>query len=64
MTVKDALLCLCLAERIHGTDEAVVATAYRIRDKVRIECRPTINRIIRCSSPKVWVENFLEEVEL
>ncbi|AZE54599.1 hypothetical protein C4K03_2444 [Pseudomonas synxantha] len=59
-----ALLCLVLAERIHGTDQAVIATAYSVRDKVAPEFRPTLNRIIRCRSPRQWVEAYLRELEI
>lgn len=64
LTLGDALLCLVLAERIHGTDQAVIATAYSVRDKVNAEYRPTLNKIIRCRSPRQWVEAYLRELEI
>lgn len=60
--MTDAMLCLALALRIHGTEEAVIATAYRVRDKVRPEIQPIISKIIRCRSPKAFVEHFLREL--
>ncbi|WP_397448181.1 hypothetical protein [Pseudomonas sp. NA-150] len=64
MTVEDAILCLILAYRIHGTETGVIAAAYRARDLVRIECRPTFTRIIRCGAVLVWVENYLKVIEV
>lgn len=61
MDMTNAMLCLALALRIHGTEQAVLATAYRIRPKVRREIQPIISRVIRCRSPKLFVENFLKE---
>lgn len=61
MNMTDALLCMALALRIHGTEQAVIATAYRVREKVRPEIQPIISKIIRCRSPKAFVENFLRE---
>lgn len=57
----DAMLCLALALRIHGTEEAVIATAHRIRPKLRREIQPIISRVIRCRSPMLFVETFLQE---
>ena len=55
-----AMLCLALALRIHGTDEAVLATAHRIRPKLRREIQPIMSRIIRCRSARTFIENFLK----
>ncbi|QZA71314.1 hypothetical protein AH02_22 [Pseudomonas phage AH02] len=60
-TMTDAILALLLAYRIHGTNEAIKATAYRVRDKVRIECRPTLNLVIRCRSQLEWAKNLCED---
>ncbi|MCY1548467.1 hypothetical protein D9M68_845810 [compost metagenome] len=62
MSMQDALLAIALADRIHGTDEAIRATAYRVRDKVRIACRPDISRIIRCRNLRQFVTNILREL--
>ncbi len=59
--MTDAMLCLALALRIHGTEEAVIATAHRVRPLVRREIQPIISRVIRCRSPRLFVENFLKE---
>lgn len=61
MNMTDAMLCMALALRIHGTEEAVIATAHSIRPKVRREIQPIISRVIRCRSPKLFIENFLKE---
>lgn len=63
MTMTDAVLCLALALRIHGTEAAVIATAHRVRGQVRREIQPIIGRVIRCRSPKLFVENFLREYQ-
>lgn len=60
MNITDAMLCLALALRIHGTEEAVIATAHRARKKVRREVQPVIGRVIRSRSPKLFIERFLE----
>jgi len=64
MTVTDAILCLILADRMHQTESAVIAAAYRARDLVRIECRPVFTKIIRCGDPRLWVENYLKLIEV
>lgn len=61
MDMTDAMLCLALALRIHGTEQAVIATAHSIRPKVRREIQPLISKVIRCRSPKLFVERFLQE---
>ena len=61
MTMTDAVLSLLLAYRIHGTDAAIKATAHRVRDKVRIACRPTINNVIHCRSQVAWAEKLCED---
>jgi len=62
--MMDAILILLLAYRIHATDAAIKASAYSIRDKVRIGCRPTINQIIKCRSQMEWAQNICEDDEL
>lgn len=64
LSMMDAILVLLLAYRIHGTNEAIKASAYSVRDKVRITCRPTINSVIRCSSPIKWAEAICRDDEL
>lgn len=59
--MNDVMVCLALALRIHGTDAAVIATAYRLRPKVRRDLQPLVNKIIRCGSPGRFVEAFLRE---
>ena len=61
MNMLDAMLCLALALRIHGTEQAVIATAHSIRPKVRREIQPIISRVIRCRSPMLFVGTFLQE---
>lgn len=63
MNMTDAVLCMALALRIHGTEAAVIATAHRIRGQVRREIQPIISRVIRCRSPKMFVESFLRECQ-
>lgn len=62
LDMKDAMLCMALALRIHGTNEAVLATAHRVRPLVRREIQPLITRIIRCPSAMRFIENFLLEL--
>lgn len=60
MNMIDAMLCLALALRIHGTEEAVRDAAYRVRPLVRREIQPVISRVIRCQSPKAFIEKFVQ----
>lgn len=62
MTMQEAVLCLCIAYRLHGTDAAVISACRRVRDRVRMQCRPVINRVAKCSSPAQWVENVEKEM--
>lgn len=61
--MNDAMLCLALALRIHGTEAAVLAAAHRVRPLVRREIQPIISRVIRCRSPKLFIESFMREYE-
>lgn len=61
LTMTDAVLILLLAYRIHGTDAAIKDCAYRVRDRVRIACRPAINNVIRCRSQMEWAKNLCED---
>ena len=63
-SMMDAILIMLLAYRIHGTNEAIRAAAYNVRDKVAPMCRPTINLVIRCSSPTKWAENVCKDESL
>lgn len=63
-SMMDAILVLLLAYRIHGTNEAIKAAAYNVRDKVRIGCRPTINRVIKCRSQTEWAQRICEDDQL
>ena len=63
-SMMDAILIMLLAYRIHGTDEAIRAAAHNVRDKVAPMCRPTINLVIRCSSPSKWAENICKDDSL
>jgi hypothetical protein len=64
LSMMDAILILLLAYRIHGTDSAIKAAAYNVRDKVRIGCRPTINKIIKCRSQMEWAKTICEDDSL
>ena len=57
--MNDVMLCLALSLRIHGTDEAVRATAHSLRSKVRREIQPLVGRIIRHRAPSQFVELYL-----
>jgi hypothetical protein len=63
-SMMDAILILMLAYRIHGTDSAIRAAAHNVRDKVPVKCRPSINLVIRCSSPTKWAENICKDDSL
>ena len=63
-SMMDAILIMLLAYRIHGTDSAIRAAAHNVRDKVAPMCRPTINLVIRCSSPTKWAENICKDDSL
>lgn len=58
--MTDAMLCLALALRIHGTEAALRATAHRLRPQVRREIQPLISRIIRIESPIKFVQLYLD----
>lgn len=63
-SMMDAVLIMLLAYRIHGTDAAIRAAAHNVRDKVAPMCRPTINLVIRCSSPLKWAETVCADADL
>ena len=63
-SMMDAILIMLLAYRIHGTDDAIRAAAFNCRDKVRPQCRPIINKVIRCRSPLERAKAICEDPDL
>jgi hypothetical protein len=55
----DAALCLALALRIHRRDEAIRNTAARLRDKVPMENRTQMSKIMRSERPGNIVEQII-----
>lgn len=58
--MTDVMLCLALSLRIHGTEQALRATAHRMRPQVRREIQPILGRIIRIESPIKFVQMYLD----
>jgi hypothetical protein len=57
--MSDAMLALCLSDKIHGTDEAIKATAHRVQGMVAPSAMPVLSRIIRCGKQREFVRSFL-----
>lgn len=64
LSMYDAILILCLAYRIHGTDAAVRESAHSVRGKVCAEARPVMGKIARLKEPSRWVIRILEDDRL
>ncbi|MFL1526236.1 hypothetical protein [Pseudomonas sp. O230] len=60
MNLTDATLILLLAARIHGTDEAIKASAKSVVKKLPRSKRDLIYKVIESGSPLALV-NYLAE---
>jgi hypothetical protein len=58
----DVILCMALAQRIHGTDDAIRAVAHRSRDKVQASLRPQVGRLMRESKVREVLAKILTEI--
>lgn len=63
MNLTDATLVLLLAARIHGTDEAVRASAKSVVKKMPRGKRDLIYKVIESQSPLALVEFLAEHLD-
>jgi len=63
MNLTDAVLVLFLAARIHGTDEAVRASAKSVVKKLPRSKREMIFKVIESKSPLLMVELIAENLD-
>lgn len=63
MNLTDAVIALLLAARIHGTDQAVHATAKSIVKKMPRSKRGMIYKVIDSKSPLLMVELIAENLD-
>lgn len=59
MHTLDAALALALALRIHRRSEAIRSTAARLRDRVPLENRTQMSKIMRSADPINIVEQII-----
>lgn len=62
LSFNDFILCAALARRIHGSDQAIRETCYRCRDKVRLEHRPLLSKLMRHPKIGTWLDMVMEEL--
>ena len=62
LTMFDVILCMALAQRIHGTDDAIRAVAHRCRDKVQAALRPQIAKLMRTPDARAVLAKILEQI--
>ena len=63
MNLTDAVLVLLLAARIHGTDEAVRASAKSVVKKLPRSKREMIFKVIDSKSPLLMVKLIAENLD-
>lgn len=56
------ILCMALAQRIHGTDDAIRAVAHRCRDKAQASLRPQIAKLMRTPDARAVLAKILEQI--
>jgi hypothetical protein len=62
LSMFDVILCMALAQRIHGTDAAIRAVAHRCRDKVQATLRPRIAKLMRTPDARAVLAKILEQI--
>lgn len=63
MNLTDVIIALLLAARIHGTDQAVRATAKRVVKKLPRSKREVIYKVIDSKCPLFMVELIAENLD-
>lgn len=61
VTLLDAVLCLALAARIHGTDAAVKTTAKRLCKRLPGPQRAVVRLVTESRRPLLVVEKLLQD---
>ncbi|WP_132706227.1 DUF7740 domain-containing protein [Pseudomonas pseudonitroreducens] len=64
MTLTDAVIALLLAARIHGTDDAVRATAKRCAKQLPRSKRDLMFKIVDSRAPHAFVVVMAQSLEL
>jgi hypothetical protein len=62
LSMFDVILCMALAQRIHGTDAAIKAVVHRCRDKVQAALRPQIAKLMRTPDVRAVLAKILEQI--
>lgn len=60
MTFNDLILACALTRAIHGTDEALRKTCHRCRDRVSMQHRPLVSRLMRHPKIGQWLDMMME----
>jgi len=63
LTLFDVILCMTLAQRIHGTDAAIKAVAHRCRDRVQASLRPQVTRLMKAPDVSTVLAEILKEID-
>lgn len=56
MTFTEFILCCKIARALHGTDNALRHTARQCRDRVSIQNRPLLSRLMRHDKIGKWLD--------
>ncbi|KPX04987.1 hypothetical protein [Pseudomonas syringae] len=64
MTLSDATLILLLADRIHGTDEAIREAAKRCVKKLPRSKRDLIYKVVDSSAPRELIAHLCATLDL
>ncbi len=64
MTLTDAVLAILLAARIHGTDDAIRATAKRCAKLLPRSKRDLVYKIMDSSTPHVFVIYIVQNLDV
>lgn len=64
MNIIDATICLLLAAKIHGTDQALRATAKSCAKKLPRSSRDKMYAIVNSKTPMVLLSRVIEDVSV
>jgi hypothetical protein len=64
VTLSDATLILLLADRIHGTDEAIRSAAKRCVKKLPRSKRELIDKVVDSSAPRELVAHLCATLDI
>lgn len=63
MSFTELIWCCALARQIHGTDDAIRKTLHICRDRVSMQNRPLVSRLMRHPRVGEWLKLEMEVLD-